>query len=166
MRHENLRFFLEMRRYNQCRDFLFHGGKGLDHVAAHVKFDFAGCQKQAIIGLGAALQNRHIQPVFGECAIGHGLIIAAVLGLGQPVGGKSDLVGCGSADAGNEHDRDRQAGNCATKHLVVSPGVPVPQKPAWRFQSKCRAACPSWLQAQGLRAHNMRVHYLRAKALR
>ena len=71
--------------------------EGEQQVAAHVEIELAGGEHEAIVGLRPARHNGHVETVFGVCSIDQGLIIAAVLGLGEPVGAEGDLVGgvCG-----------------------------------------------------------------------
>ena len=92
MRHHDLRIFLEIGRDDNDRQLLFGGGKAKQHIAAHVEFDLAGGEQQAIVGLGAALQNGHIEPVFGVGAVDDRLIIAAMFGLGEPIGAERHFV--------------------------------------------------------------------------
>ena len=54
--------------------------------------DPPGGKQQTIVALRAALQDRHVKAVFAISTVGDGLIEAAVLGLGHPVGAKGDLV--------------------------------------------------------------------------
>ncbi len=62
-------------------------------LAAHVEVELAGSEQDAVVGLRTALHDRHVEAVFGVGAVRDGLIIAAMLGLGEPVGAERDLVG-------------------------------------------------------------------------
>ena len=91
MRHQDLRVFLEARGDDDGGNLLADGREGLDQVAAHVEIDAAHGEQHAVIGLRAARHDLDIEPACGIGAIDHGLIIAAMLGLGDPVGAESHL---------------------------------------------------------------------------
>ena len=65
----------------------------LEQAAAHVEVELAGGEQHRVGRLRAALDDRHVEAVFRVGAVGDRLIIAAVLGLGEPVGAERDLVG-------------------------------------------------------------------------
>lgn len=45
-----------------------------------------------MVGVGTALHNGDVEAVFGIGAVGDGLIEAAMLGFGDPIGREGDLV--------------------------------------------------------------------------
>ena len=93
VRHDDLRVLLEMRGDDDDRHVLLDRVEGEQQVAAHVEIELAGGEQEAVVGLRAARHDRHVEPVFGVGSVDDGLIIAAVLGLGEPVGAERDLVG-------------------------------------------------------------------------
>ena len=92
MRQQHLRILLEDRGDDQGRDVLRDRVERLQRVGAHVEFDPAGDQLQAVVHVRPARQDGDVEAVLLVGAVGHRLIEAAVLGLRHPVGGKSDLV--------------------------------------------------------------------------
>ena len=130
MRHHDLRILLEIRRDDDDRQVLLDRVEVDEHVAAHVEIDLAGGQQQAVVGLRAALQDRHVEAVFRVGAVDHRLIIAAVLGLGEPVGAERHLV-----------ERERR-----TRQRQARPDRPRPQNayfpsPGLEGQPAAAAAC-------------------------
>jgi hypothetical protein len=55
------------------------------------KIDLAGEQQLAVRRLRPALRDGHVEAVFLVSAVGEGLVEAAMLGLGEPVGAEGDL---------------------------------------------------------------------------
>ena len=92
MGDEALRLLLENRGDDHGGHVFLHGQEGLDHVAAHVVIEAARQQHQAAIGLRPAHDDFDIEAGLGIGAVGNGLIIPAVFGLGEPVGAEADLV--------------------------------------------------------------------------
>ena len=107
MRHENLRRLLEVRgdrderKLRLCREAI------ADLVAAHEEFDLAEQEQQGAVRLGAAGNDRDIEPVFLVSAVGCGLIKSARLRLREPVRAELHLVErqrrLGQADNGSGH---------------------------------------------------------------
>ena len=91
MRHDHLRLLLEGGRDDPQRDVLLHGVEGLQQVAAHVEIDLAGEQQRPAADLRAALLDGDVEAAGGIGAVGNSLVVAAVLGLGEPVGHEGDL---------------------------------------------------------------------------
>ena len=92
MRQQHLRVLLEDRGDDQGRDVLRDRVERLQRVGAHVEFDPAGDQLQAVVHVRPARQDGDVEAVLPVGAVGHRLVEAAVLGLRHPVGGESDLV--------------------------------------------------------------------------
>ena len=86
MGHEHLRLLLEGGRDDAQRDVLRDGVEGLLQVAAHVEVDLAGEQQRPAGDLRAALLDRDLEAAGGIGAVGDRLVVAAMLGLGEPVG--------------------------------------------------------------------------------
>ena len=57
-----------------------------------IEFDLAGEQQHAAVRLRPARQDRDVEPVFFVSAVDERLIIAAGLGIGEPIGAERDLV--------------------------------------------------------------------------
>ncbi len=113
MRHQDERILLEERGDGDDRDVLFDRVEGLDHIGAHVEVDPARRQQQPTIALRAALQNGDVEAIFRIGAVGHGLIEAAVLRLGPPIGGKSHVVErCGRECSRHEDEAGNKEGKC------------------------------------------------------
>ena len=93
MGHHDLRVFLEICGDDHDRKVLVDRVEGEQQVAAHVEVELAGGEQKAVVGLRAAGHDRHVEPVFGVSAVDDRLIIAAVLGFGEPVGAEGHLVG-------------------------------------------------------------------------
>jgi hypothetical protein len=92
MRHEDERDLLEHSRDDIDRHVRSGRVEGLDNVGAHVELDPSGGKQQAVVGLRAALNDRHVEPIFRIGSVGERLIEAAVFGLRPPIGGKGHLV--------------------------------------------------------------------------
>ncbi len=154
MAHEDLRIFLEMGRHDHRRNILLDGREGLDHAAAHVEVELADRHQHAVGGARAPGHDGDLEPVFLEGSIRDGLIIAAVLGLGDPVRAERDLRQGGrvtAAGAGaNSGQQAEQAGMIVVMgrssvaggaKLRSDPLLGVPAqlgklpKPAWRHHS-------------------------------
>ena len=101
MRHQHLRLLLEGGGDDAQRDVLRHGVEGLLHVAAHVEVDLAGQKQRPAGDLRSALHDRHVEAAGGIGAVGDRLVVAAMLGLGEPVGAEGDRnrEGRGAAEA-------------------------------------------------------------------
>ena len=102
MGHHDLRVFLEIRGDDHDRQVLVDRVEGEQQVAAHVEIELARGEQKTVVSLRAALHDRHVEPVFGVSAVDDRLIIAAVLGFGEPVRAERHLVrrhrrGCGQA---------------------------------------------------------------------
>ncbi len=63
---------------------MLHGEEVADHIAAHEELDLPGDQQHAAVRLRAALFDRHVEPIFGVGAVGHGLVITARFRIGEP----------------------------------------------------------------------------------
>ena len=92
MGHHDLRVFLEMRGDDHDRQVLVDRVEGEQQVAAHVEIELAGGEQETVVGLRAARHDRHVEPILGVSAIDQRLIVAAVLGLGEPVRAEGHLV--------------------------------------------------------------------------
>ena len=86
MRHHHLRLLLEGGGDDAQRNVLRDRVEGLLHVAAHVEVDLAGEQQRPAADLRSALHDGHVEPAGGVGAVGDRLVVAAMLGLGEPVG--------------------------------------------------------------------------------
>ena len=120
MGEDHLRVLLEGGGDGHDRHVLGHGVEGLQQVAAHVELDAVGHQKCAVVHLWSARDDLDIEAACRVGAVRDGLVEAAVLGLGQPVGAEGD--GCqvlGAGTAGREGRGERDQG-CA-KHFRNSP---------------------------------------------
>ena len=109
MGHHHLRVLLEIGGHDAQRNALLDGVEGLQQIAAHVEVDLAGKQQRPPADLRTALHDADVQAAGGIGAVGDRLIVAAVLGLGEPVGAEGDLFGggCGeSCQDGRERHRD------------------------------------------------------------
>ena len=111
MAQEDLRLLLEMGRDDDGGNVLLHGREGLDHAAAHVEVELADGQQHAVAGPRAARHDGDLEAVFLVSAVGDGLVIAAMLALGEPVGaeghlGQRLLRQGASAQAGRKRSRD------------------------------------------------------------
>ena len=71
---------------------VLHRQEIADHVAAHEELDLAGDQQHAAVRGRAALQNGDVEPVFGVSPVDQRLVIAAGLGIGDPIGAEGHLV--------------------------------------------------------------------------
>ena len=89
--HHHLRVLLEVGRDDAQRNVLLHGVEGLQQVAAHVEVDLAGQQQRPPADLRAALHDGDVEAAGRIGAVGDRLIVAAMLGLGEPVGAERDL---------------------------------------------------------------------------
>jgi hypothetical protein len=83
---------MEARCHRNCRNILRDGIEALQRIGAHEKIYLADRQQDAVVHVGAARQDRHVESVLLVCAVGERLIEAAVFGLGEPIGGKADLI--------------------------------------------------------------------------
>jgi hypothetical protein len=80
---------------HEGRDHLHRGlgGRQVQHdeaVGAHAHLDRAGGDELGHVHAGAALDDGHLQAALGVLAGRQGLVEAALLGLGAPVGGEAD----------------------------------------------------------------------------
>ena len=89
--------------------FCCDGVERLQHVAAHVEIDLAGEQQRPPADLRAALHDRHVEAAGGIGAVGDRLVVAAMLGLGEPVGAEGDLFVRRRAKRAGGKQRDRAA---------------------------------------------------------
>jgi hypothetical protein len=99
---------------------LRHRVESLNEIGAEIEFDFSGGEQQPVVGVGAALQNRHIEPVFLISSVGLGLIEPAMLGFRKPVGRESDLVegkrrGCYKSKSEEENETGFQCESSITQ---------------------------------------------------
>ena len=83
---------LEIGGDDDGRQVLIGGHEVADEIAAHIEFDLAEQQKQAAVGLRPARPDRDVEPVFLVGAVRERLIIAARLGIGEPVESERDLI--------------------------------------------------------------------------
>ncbi len=91
MGDDDLRVLLEDRGDRHDRHALLHRVERLQQVAAHVIVDPPRQHQRAVVHLRAALDDGDVEPALLVGAVGHGLVEAAMLGLGQPVGAERDL---------------------------------------------------------------------------
>ena len=110
MRHHHLRLLLEGGGDDAQRNVLRDGVEGLQHVAAHVEVDLAGEQQRPAGDLRAALLDGDLEAAGGIGAVGDGLVVAAMLGLGEPVGAEGHRHREGAGRAGRS-DGERRRGN-------------------------------------------------------
>ena len=118
MRHEDLWIFLEVGGHDDGRNILLHVKKIADHVAAHEEFDLAGDQQHGPVRHRAALENRHVEPVFGVRAVDERLVVTAGLRIGDPVGPEGDLIERGGRPG--ERHRPRQSSQDRNAHMDPS----------------------------------------------
>jgi len=90
---------------------LLNGVEGRQEVAAHVEIDLAGQQHRAPADLRAALQDGDVEATGGIGAVGHGLVVAAMLWLGQPVGAEGHLLVRSRTQCAGGKQRDRASRN-------------------------------------------------------
>ena len=139
MRHHDLRVLLEVGGDDDERHVLFDRVEVEQQIAAHVEVELAGGEQQAIVGLRTALHDGHVEAVFLVSAVGDRLIIAAVFGLGEPVGAVGHLV---------ERERARSArgqGEPGREDYLapiigISPAVPRLRLSGARCNSGARAS--------------------------
>ena len=107
MGHQHLRLLLEGGGDDAQRDVLRHRVEGLLQVAAHVEVDLAGEQQRPAGDLRAALLDRDLEAAGGVGAVGDSLVVAAMLGLGEPVGAERhrNREGAGRAGRGDGESR-------------------------------------------------------------
>ncbi len=81
--------------------------KACEQIAAHVEVDLAGEQQRPAGDLRAALLDGDLEAAGGIGAVGDGLVVAAMLGLGEPVGaeGHRDREGAGRHGRGDGESR-------------------------------------------------------------
>ncbi len=91
MAHEDLRIFLEMGRHHHGGNVLLGGRERLDHAAAHVEVELSDRHQHPVGGARPPWHDGDFEAVFLEGSISDGLIIAAMLGLGDPVRAEGDL---------------------------------------------------------------------------
>jgi hypothetical protein len=116
MRHQDLRRFLEVRGDRDQRQLAFGAEEIADLVAAHEEFDPAEQQHQRPVGLRATGNDGDVEPVFFIRSVRRGLIDAAGLRVGEPVGGELHLVQRGSrrGEAGDSG----QSRKCCKAHAT------------------------------------------------
>ena len=112
-------FFWKSAATASGRDVVLDGEEIADHVAAHEKFDLAGDEQHAAVRGRAALQNRDVEPVFFVSSVDQGLIVAAGLRIGEPVGAERHLVES-AGRLGKAHEPGH-GGNDRSAHLRVPP---------------------------------------------
>ncbi len=101
--------------------------KGLQHVAAHVEVDLAGQQQRTAGDLRPALHDLHVEAASRIGAVRERLVVAAMLGLGEPVRPEGHL-----RQVGREYLSGHRPRAVATTvavivvFIVVSPLWPVP----------------------------------------
>ena len=93
MRQDDLRVFLIFGGHDDDRNPFLYGRKGLNHVSAHIEIDFAGEQKDRVVGLGTAGHNRYVKSIFCVGAVCDCLIVAAMFRIGEPVQSETHLIG-------------------------------------------------------------------------
>ena len=160
MGEEHLRLLLEDGGDDERRDVLLHGGERLEHVAAHVEVDAADRQQHAVVGLRPARHDGDVEVVLGVGAVGDGLVVAAVLGLGDPVGPEAHrvpLLGerlAGAADARRDGKDCRQTRQMFMIRLRCPPifgrAEPGSARTPGAWQASCRARpCATPLRRRG-----------------
>jgi hypothetical protein len=123
MSEQNLRLLLERRGDDEGRDVLLHGREGLHHVAAHVEVDAAHGEQHAVVGLRPARHDLDLEAAAAIGAVGQSLIIAAVLGLGDPVRAEPDLGRRGRLGARRSRQGTERHG-CRERLLPLRHGLP------------------------------------------
>ena len=121
MRHEDLRVLLEGRGHRDKRDALLGSREDLDQIAAHIEVVLAGHKGSGVVGGRSTLHDLDVEAELLVGAVGHGLIVAAMLALGQPVGAEAHLhqvLGKGAVQAGKNHGRRCKHGGL--EHAVHS----------------------------------------------
>ena len=119
MRHEDLRVLLEVGGDRDGRNVVLHREEIADHVAAHEELDLAGDEQHAAVRHRAALHDRDVEAVFGVGPVDERLIIAAGLGVGDPIGAEGHLVG--GEGRRRESNRPRQRRDHRNAHDVFLP---------------------------------------------
>ena len=110
MGQENLRILLEYGGDRHHRHVIGDRIERHQRVRGHEEVELSGDQQNAIIVVGAARHDSDVEPVILVGAVGQGLEKSAVLGLGDPVGSKRDLVQRGlGARRQNGHKNGHQA---------------------------------------------------------
>ena len=105
MADQHLRILLEDRGDGEERRALAHVGEGLEAVR-HDHVDAAGEQELADVEAGPALAQVALDAGLGVEAGGDRLVVAAMLGLGAPVGLEAHLVErLGARPAGERHQQ-------------------------------------------------------------
>ncbi len=92
MRHQHLRVLLEHRSDGQSRDVLLDGIEAEQRVGAHEEVELADRQQDAVVHVGTARNDRHIEAIFAIGAVDRRLVEAAVLAFRNPVGAEGNLV--------------------------------------------------------------------------
>ena len=108
VRHQYERVFLKQRGNRDDGNFLRRRVKGLNEIGAEIEFDFSCRQQEPVIGVGAALQDRHVEPVFFISSVGLGLIEPAMLGFRKPVRRECHLIKGSRGDWCKHQSRDEE----------------------------------------------------------
>src|SRR6185312_13047435 len=103
-----------------------------------VEIETAGCEQLGMIDLRATLAQRHIEPVFLVDAGGDRLVIAAMLGLGAPIGAEGDVIERVRRHRGGHNQRPDGDEPCRTLHCHVRPRALFVSSQA--LSSACRSA--------------------------
>jgi hypothetical protein len=100
---------LKQRGNRDDGNFSRHRVKGLNEIGAEIEFDFSRRQQEPVIGVGAALEDRHIESVFFISSVGLGLIEPAMLGFRKPVRREGHFVECGGRSGGKSKSREKES---------------------------------------------------------
>src|ERR1700730_18280745 len=92
VRHQNERVLLKQRGNREDRDILRDRVKSLNEIGAEIEFNCSRRQQEPVVGVGAALQDRHIEPRFFISSVAFALIDPAMLGFRKPVRRERDLI--------------------------------------------------------------------------